>query len=121
MFDQKVREAREDTIVRNLVKHGGTCVLVLGGAHDLTDMKRLSDCCGYIGATPKGCRSNSTEGYLEAAITNIRRWASPEPPTRLSFWPYRYSTPAKKLCSILSPVFLSVVQGSWWYITLHEM
>ena len=54
-LDQKVIEAREDAIVWNLVKRGGTCVLVLGGAHDLTDnIKRLSEDCGYAVATPKG-------------------------------------------------------------------
>jgi len=42
VLDQKVIEAREDAIVRNLIKSGGDCVLVLGGAHDLSDnIRRL--------------------------------------------------------------------------------
>jgi len=40
--------------VRNLLKRGGTCVLVLGGADDLSDnIKRLSKDCGYVVVTPK--------------------------------------------------------------------
>lgn len=55
VLDQKVIEAREDAIVRNLTKRGGTCVLVLGGAHDLSDnIKRLCRDCGYVVVTPKG-------------------------------------------------------------------
>lgn len=55
VLDQKVIETREDAIVRNLIKRGGTCVLVLGGAHALADnIKRLSDDCGYVVVTPKG-------------------------------------------------------------------
>ena len=38
VFDEKSNEAREDAIVRNLMKTPrGTAVLVLGGAHDLSD------------------------------------------------------------------------------------
>jgi hypothetical protein len=45
----------EHAIVPVSLKHGGTCVLVLGGAHDLSDnIKRLSKACGYIVVTPKG-------------------------------------------------------------------
>jgi len=55
VLDQKVIEAREDAIVRNLLKRGGDCLLVLGGAHDLTDnIRRLSNDCGYVVVTPKG-------------------------------------------------------------------
>jgi hypothetical protein len=55
VLDRKVIEAREDAIVRNLLKEQGTLYLVLGGAHDLSDnIKRLSKTCGYIVVTPKG-------------------------------------------------------------------
>jgi hypothetical protein len=37
VFDEKVNEAREDAIVRNLMNASGTAVIVLGGAHDLSD------------------------------------------------------------------------------------
>ena len=39
-LDRKAIEAREDAIVRNLLKHSGTCVLVLGGAHALSTTSR---------------------------------------------------------------------------------
>jgi hypothetical protein len=55
VLDKKAIEAREDAIVRNLLKYEGTVYLVLGGAHDLSDnIKRLSKDCGYIVVTPKG-------------------------------------------------------------------
>lgn len=37
VFDEKVNEAREDAIVRNLMKASGPAVIVLGGAHHLSD------------------------------------------------------------------------------------
>jgi len=37
VFDEKANEAREDAIVRKLMKASGTAVIVLGGAHDLSD------------------------------------------------------------------------------------
>ena len=37
VFDEKASEAREDAIVKNLMKVSGTAVIVLGGAHDLSD------------------------------------------------------------------------------------
>jgi hypothetical protein len=38
VFDEKATEARENAIVRNMLeKASGTAVLVLGGAHDLSD------------------------------------------------------------------------------------
>ena len=37
VFDKKADEAREDAIVRNLLKAGGVAVIVLGGDHDLAD------------------------------------------------------------------------------------
>ncbi|NQV28103.1 MAG: hypothetical protein HQ518_27440 [Rhodopirellula sp.] len=38
IFNEKSNEARENAIVKNLMKaSGGTAVLVLGGAHDLSD------------------------------------------------------------------------------------
>jgi len=55
VLDTKIIGAREDAIVRNLLKQQGTVYLVLGGAHDLSDnIKRLSKDCGYIVVTPKG-------------------------------------------------------------------
>ena len=38
VFEEKANEAREDGIVRDMLeKTSGTAVLVLGGAHDLSD------------------------------------------------------------------------------------
>ena len=37
VFDEKANEAREDSIVRSLLGASKTAVLVLGGAHDLSD------------------------------------------------------------------------------------
>ena len=38
VFDEKANKAREDGIVRDMLeKTSGTAVLVLGGAHDLSD------------------------------------------------------------------------------------
>jgi hypothetical protein len=37
VFDAKANEAREEAIVKNLMKASGTAVIVLGGAHDLSD------------------------------------------------------------------------------------
>ena len=38
VFDEKANEKREDAIVRNLMKaSGNTAIVVLGGAHDLSD------------------------------------------------------------------------------------
>lgn len=43
VFDKKADEAREDAIVRNLIKAEGVVVIVLGGDHDLSDnLKRLA-------------------------------------------------------------------------------
>lgn len=43
VFNKKTNEAREDAIVRNLLKGNGVVVIVLGGDHDLSDnLKRLS-------------------------------------------------------------------------------
>lgn len=42
VFDKKADEARENAIVRNLLKSDGVAVIVLGGAHDLADnLKRV--------------------------------------------------------------------------------
>jgi hypothetical protein len=50
--DLAANEAREDEIVR---KVGGGCVLILGGAHDLSDnIERLGKKIGYIVVTPQG-------------------------------------------------------------------
>jgi hypothetical protein len=37
VFDSTLNEAREDAIVRNMMKTAKTAILVLGGAHDLGD------------------------------------------------------------------------------------
>ena len=37
VFDEKANKAREDAIVRNTLRASETAVLVLGGAHDLSD------------------------------------------------------------------------------------
>jgi hypothetical protein len=37
VFDEKANEAREDAIVTRMTKTSETAVLVLGGAHDLSD------------------------------------------------------------------------------------
>lgn len=37
VFDEKTNEVRENTIVKRMIKASGTAVLVLGGAHDLSD------------------------------------------------------------------------------------
>ena len=37
VFDEMANEAREDAIVKRMMKASGTAVLVLGGAHDLSD------------------------------------------------------------------------------------
>lgn len=43
VFKKKTNEAREDAIVRNLLKGDGVVVIVLGGDHDLSDnLKRLA-------------------------------------------------------------------------------
>ncbi|QDV53686.1 hypothetical protein [Gimesia fumaroli] len=48
VFDKKADEAREDAIVRNLLKADGVVVITLGGAHDLSDnLKRLAKGCKY--------------------------------------------------------------------------
>jgi hypothetical protein len=54
-IDEKAQEAREDEIVRSLLKKKGTVYLMLGGAHDLSDnIERLSEDCGNVVVTPKG-------------------------------------------------------------------
>lgn len=48
VFDKKADEAREDAIVRNLLKSDGVVVIVLGGDHDLADnLKRIGSGCKY--------------------------------------------------------------------------
>jgi hypothetical protein len=37
VFEEKANKAREDAIVKRMMKMSGTAVLVLGGAHDLSD------------------------------------------------------------------------------------
>ena len=37
MFDEKANEVREDAIVKRMMKVSGTAVIVLGGAHHLSD------------------------------------------------------------------------------------
>jgi hypothetical protein len=37
VFDEKANKAREDAIVKRMMKMSGTAVLVLGGSHDLSD------------------------------------------------------------------------------------
>jgi hypothetical protein len=37
VFEEKANEAREDAIVRNTLRASETVILVLGGAHDLSD------------------------------------------------------------------------------------
>lgn len=46
--------AREEAIVRRLVKHGKTCVVVLGGGHDLAPIIRKHDGWGYVRVMPRG-------------------------------------------------------------------
>lgn len=55
-FDEKVNEAREDAIVRNLIKQGGVWVLILGGGHNLSDNVRRvgKGDCEYIRVTTMG-------------------------------------------------------------------
>ncbi len=48
MFDKKADEAREDAIVKNLMKADRVAVIILGGGHDLTDnIKRAGGGCKY--------------------------------------------------------------------------
>ncbi|WP_298865474.1 hypothetical protein [uncultured Gimesia sp.] len=43
VFNKKADKAREDAIVRNLLKGNGVVVIILGGAHDLSDnLERLA-------------------------------------------------------------------------------
>lgn len=58
-FDPKAIEAREDAIARNLTQKDGLAIIVLGGAHDLTDNLRRIDGVEYIRI--------STKAYLEAS------------------------------------------------------
>jgi len=37
VFDEKANEVREDAIVKRMMKVSGTAVIVLGGAHRLSD------------------------------------------------------------------------------------
>jgi hypothetical protein len=37
VFDKKANEVRENTVVKRMIKASGIAVLVLGGAHDLSD------------------------------------------------------------------------------------
>lgn len=50
-------EAREDYMVRAVLKRGGVAVLVLGGGHDLADnIARLAPGCEYARVEPQGYR-----------------------------------------------------------------
>ena len=55
-FDHEIIEKREDAIVQNLLKDGPVVVLVMGGAHDLSNN------------VPKGCKYErvGTKAYREA-------------------------------------------------------
>ena len=37
VFDEKANNARENAIVKRMIKASGTAVIVLGGAHNLSD------------------------------------------------------------------------------------
>jgi hypothetical protein len=62
-LDAKKNERREDAQVRNLLKGGPLVVVVLGGAHDLTDnIIRLADeKCRYVSVTTHGFEAASGE------------------------------------------------------------
>ncbi|QDT94150.1 hypothetical protein [Gimesia algae] len=48
VIDKKADEAREDAIVKNLMKADGVVVIILGGGHDLSDnIKRAESNCKY--------------------------------------------------------------------------
>lgn len=57
-IDEKLQQAREDAVVRHLLKARGLAVVVLGGGHDLRDsVRRLGDGrCEYVRVWPKGVR-----------------------------------------------------------------
>ena len=58
-FDEKLNEAREDAIVRQLLKGGPIAVVILGGGHDLSDnaAKISSDTCEVITVSTKAYRA----------------------------------------------------------------
>lgn len=53
-LDEKLQLAREEAIVKRIVKEGKTAWLVLGGGHDLTEIVRKHDGWGYVRVKPKG-------------------------------------------------------------------
>ncbi|MFT4559144.1 MAG: hypothetical protein ACI92S_004534 [Planctomycetaceae bacterium] len=59
VFDEKANKAREDAIVKRMMKASGTAVLVMGGAHDLSD--NVPAGVKLIVLTVKGCRTASGE------------------------------------------------------------
>lgn len=63
-LDLKKNEQREDAQVRNLLKGEPLVVVVLGGAHDLSDnIIRLADeSCRYVSVTTHGFEAASGEG-----------------------------------------------------------
>lgn len=50
----ELESAREEAIVQRLVKHGKTCVVVLGGGHDLAPLIRKHEGWGYVRVMPRG-------------------------------------------------------------------
>lgn len=53
-LDEKLQLAREEAIVKRIVKSGKTAWLVLGGGHDLTEIIRKHGDWGYVRVKPKG-------------------------------------------------------------------
>jgi len=62
VLDPAKNEAREDAQVKLLLDHGGCAVIILGGAHDLSDnIRRLSGRCEYIRVTTRRWREFAVE------------------------------------------------------------
>jgi HEAT repeats len=54
-FNKGAYDAREDVVVKNLLKKGNFAFVIFGAAHDLTDaIKRVRKDCEYVRITPKG-------------------------------------------------------------------
>ena len=59
--DPKLELAREEAIVKRILKHGKTSILVLGGGHDLTEIIRKHERWGYVRVKPKGYPNGQDE------------------------------------------------------------
>jgi len=71
--DEKLQEAREDAMVRRLLKVRGLAVVVLGGGHDLSDnVRRLGDGrCEYVRLRREGIRA----GKQYSTRWNLKGWS----------------------------------------------